>query len=446
VIPIVALIPLLHGGAEVTSSELWPDIAKAVGALAIVLVGGRFLIRPIFRLVDSAKTPEIFTATALVVVGGTAALVNAAGLSMSLGAFMAGVLLSDSEYRHELQADIEPFEGLLLGIFFISVGMSADLSLLRTEPSLIFGLVAGLLAVKTILNFALAKIGGQRNVDAARFAVALAQAGEFGFVIFGIAVMSNVMAVELSDRVALVITLSMIASPMLFALEEKFVAPWLARTSDRPYDAIPHTHAPVIICGFGRVGQVVGRVLHMQRIPFIALEKDVGQVDVVRRFGTKVYLGNPAREEVLRAAGADAARVLVVALDDMNETVQTVETAQRHFPNLTILARARNRWHVHKLMEYNIGGIVRETFDSSLRLTDLTLRALGVPEARASRAVELFREHDERNLTETAAISGDEQQLIQNRQQATQELLELFEADEEARASQLAEEAADPTG
>jgi voltage-gated potassium channel Kch len=185
----------------------------------------------------------------------------------------------------------------------------------------------------------------------------------------------------------------------------------------------------------------------MQRIAFTALEKDVGQVDVVRRFGTKVYLGNPAREEVLRAAGAETAQVLVVALDDMNETVQTVETAQRHFPNLTILARARNRWHVHQLMEYKIDGIVRETFDSSLRLTDLTLRALGVPEARARRALDLFREHDERNLIATQSISGDEQRLIQDRQEATQELLELFEADEEARASQVAEEeAADPTG
>ncbi len=239
VIPVVALIPLLHGGAEVTSSEIWPYVAKAVGALAIVLVGGRFLIRPIFRLVDSAKTPEIFTAAALVVVGGTAALVNAAGLSMSLGAFMAGVLLSDSEYRHELQADIEPFEGLLLGIFFISVGMSADLALLRTEPGRIFAVVGALLATKMLLNFALAKIGKQRNADAARFAVALGQAGEFGFVIFGVAVASNVMAADISDRVALVITLSMIASPMLFALEERFLAPVLLRSSDRPITGIP---------------------------------------------------------------------------------------------------------------------------------------------------------------------------------------------------------------
>jgi len=241
-----------------------------------------------------------------------------------------------------------------------------------------------------------------------------------------------------------VIALSMVLMPVMFAASERFLAPRLGERQ-RPPDPIDEPTAPVIICGFGRMGQVVGRVLHMQSIPFTALEKDVGQVDVVRRFGTKVYLGNPAREEVLRAAGADTAQVLVVALDDMNETIQTVETAQRYFPNLAILARARNRWHAHKLMEYNIDGIVRETFYSSLRLTDLVLRALGVPEPRASRTLELFREHDERNLIATQAIASDEQQLIQNRQQATQELLELFEADEEALASQLAAEA-DPTG
>jgi CPA2 family monovalent cation:H+ antiporter-2/glutathione-regulated potassium-efflux system protein KefB len=264
-------------------------------------------------------------------------------------------------------------------------------------------------------------------------------------VLFAAAVASGVLDQEAADIATVVVALSMVLMPVMFAGSERFLAPRLGVGAPRPPDPIDEPPAPVIICGFGRMGQLVGRVLHMQSIPFTALEKDVGQVDVVRRFGTKVYLGNPTREEVLRAAGADTAQVLVVALDDMNETIQTVETAQRYFPNLAILARARNRFHAHQLMEYNIDGIVRETFYSSLRLTDLVLRALGVPEARASRALELFREHDENNLIATQPIASDEQQLIQNRQQATQELLELFEADEEVRKSQLAAEA-DSTG
>ena len=350
-----------------------------------------------------------------------------------------------TEYRHELQADIEPFEGLLLGFFFISVGMSANLALAYHNAGLVALALLALFAVKIAVAFAVDWMKRRNAKTALRFGLALPEGSEFSFVLFAAAVASGVLDQEASDIATVVIALSMVLMPVMFAASERFLAPRLGVGTPRPPDAIDEPPAPVIICGFGRMGQVVGRVLHMQSIPFTALEKDVGQVDVVRRFGTKVYLGNPTREEVLRAAGADTAQVLVVALDDMNETIQTVETAQRYFPNLAILARARNRFHAHKLMEYNIDGIVRETFYSSLKLTDLVLHALGVPEPRASRALELFREHDERNLVATQAIAGDEQQLIQNRQQATQELLDLFEADEEARPRQRAAEA-DPTG
>jgi CPA2 family monovalent cation:H+ antiporter-2/glutathione-regulated potassium-efflux system protein KefB len=449
-VPLVALVPLLADGHIPIPTHVaqvpWEIVARDVGAIVVILIGGTFLVRPLFRLVGGAKTPEVFTATALLLVVGTAALATWAGLSASLGAFMAGVLVSDSEYRHEIQADIQPFEGLLLGFFFISVGMSANLALAYHNAALVAVSLAVLLAAKIGVAFAVEWLKRRNAKTALRFSLALPEGSEFSFVLFAAAVSSGALDQEASDIATVVIALSMVVMPVMFAGSERFLAPRLG-DRPRPPDAIDEPPAPVIICGFGRVGQVVGRVLHMQRIAFTALEKDVGQVDVVRRFGTKVYLGNPAREEVLRAAGAETAEVLVVALDDMNETIQTVETAQRHFPNLTILARARNRWHVHKLMEYKIDGIVRETFDSSLRLTDLVLRALGVPEARASRAIELFREHDESNLIATQSISGDEQRLIQDRQQATQELLELFEADEEARASQVGEEAAaDPTG
>jgi monovalent cation:proton antiporter-2 (CPA2) family protein len=449
-VPLVALVPLLADGQMAIPTHVtqvpWETVAKDIGAIIVILIGGTFLVRPLFRLVGGAKTPEVFTAMALLLVVGTAALASWAGLSMSLGAFMAGVLLSDSEYRHELQADIEPFEGLLLGFFFISIGMSANLVLAYHNWALVALSLVTLFAAKIAVAFAVDWVKRRNAKTALRFSLALPEGSEFSFVLFAAAVTSGVLDQEAADLATVVIALSMVVMPVMFAASERFLAPRLGE-KERPRDPIDEPPAPVIICGFGRVGQVVGRVLHMQRIPFTALDKDVGQVDVVRRFGTKVYLGNPAREEVLRAAGADTARVLVVALDDMNETIATVETAQRHFPNLAILARARNRWHAHKLMDCGIDGIVRETFYSSLRLTDLVLRALGVPEARASRALELFREHDERNLIATQAISADEQQLIQDRQQATQELLELFEADEEVRESQIAEEEAEePTG
>jgi CPA2 family monovalent cation:H+ antiporter-2/glutathione-regulated potassium-efflux system protein KefB len=447
-VPLVALVPLLANGRMPIPTHVaqvpWETVLKDVGVILVILIGGTFLVRPLFRLVGGAKTPEVFTATALLLVVGTAALASWAGLSASLGAFMAGVLLSDSEYRHELQADIEPFEGLLLGFFFISVGMSANLALAYHNWMLVALALVALFAAKILIAFAVDYVKRGNAKTALRFSLALPEGSEFSFVLFAAAVTSGVLDQEAADIATVVIALSMVLMPVMFAASERFLAPRLGEKA-RPPDPIEEPPAPVIICGFGRMGQVVGRVLHMQSIAFTALEKDVGQVDVVRRFGTKVYLGNPAREEVLRAAGAETAQVLVVALDDMNETIQTVETAQRYFPNLAILARARNRWHAHKLMEYNIDGIVRETFYSSIKLTDLVLRALGVPEPRANRALELFREHDERNLVGTQAIAGDEQQLIQNRQQATQELLELFEADEEARASQRATEA-DPTG
>lgn len=429
VIPAVALIPLLHGDMTMSAAEFWPAILKAGLALAIVLVGGRFLIRPIFRAVDSAKTPEIFTATALVIVGGTAALVSAAGLSMSLGAFMAGVLLSDSEYRHELQANIEPFEGLLLGIFFISVGVSADLHLLVSEPATILGATIALLILKSAFCFGVGKLNGQRTGEAFRFSFALAQAGEFGFVLFTVAVASAVVTEAEAARVALVITLSMIASSLLFTLEERFLAPWFKGGPVQPFDTLPPVHAPVIICGFGRVGQIVGRTLRLKGIPFTALDKNAEQIDIVRRYGSQAYYGDSTRLDLLRAAGAAEAKVLVIALEDVGESLQVAEHAKRHFSHLTILARARNRRHAHLLMDRGITRIVRETFHSSLRLSENTMIALGIGEQEARRTVEAFAERDEAMLIDQHGFYDDEKQLIQNTKQITEELQGLLEAD-----------------
>jgi Kef-type K+ transport system membrane component KefB/voltage-gated potassium channel Kch len=427
-IPLVALVPLL-AGTPVPDQVPWWDVARAVAAIAVILVGGRFLLRPLFRAIGGAKTREVFTAVSLLVVVGAAALATLGGLSPSLGAFMAGVLLSESEYRHELEADIEPFEGLLLGFFFISVGMSVDLSLALARPGVLIGGTAALLAVKAVVGFALGRSGRQDNVNALRFALALPQASEFSFVLFGAAVAVGALALNVAAMATLIVAASMLATPILFAASERWLIPRLTRGETREYDTIDAAPAPVIICGFGRVGQIVGRILRMHGIGFTALERDPGQVDVVRRFGSKVYYGDPTREEVLRAAGAETAKLLVVVLDDMEAVLRTVDVAKRAFPGLRIVARARNRRHAFLLMDRGIDGLVRDTFYSSLELARMALVGLGIEDAAASHAVALFRDHDEKTLVASHAVYRDEVQLIQTTRDAAEELEGLFEAD-----------------
>jgi CPA2 family monovalent cation:H+ antiporter-2/glutathione-regulated potassium-efflux system protein KefB len=425
-IPLVALVPLLASNS-VPDHVPWQDVARAAVVVAIILIGGRFLMRPLFRAIGGTKTPEVFTAVSLLIVAGTALLATEGGLSPSLGAFMAGVLLSESEYRHELQADIEPFEGLLLGFFFISVGMSADISLARAQPILLIEATALLLIVKAAIAFVLARIARKGTINAVRFALALPQASEFSFVLFSAAVAAHALDQNHASFATLTTAASMLATPILFAGFETLLR---KRPTPEPrYDTIDASAAPVIICGFGRVGQIVGRVLRMHGISFTALERDVGQVEVVRRFGLKVYFGDPTRADMLRAAGAEQAKLLVIALDDPPAVVRTVEVAKHNFPNLAILARARNRWYAHLLMDRDVDGQVRDTYFSSLEMSRIALTTLGIDPAAAERAVALFREHDEANLIKTHAFYRDEKQNIQSQKQAADELASLFEAD-----------------
>ena len=429
-IPLVAIVPLLGGGRGAHAGVPWREVALGAGAITVILIGGRFLIPPAFRAIGGARTPEVFTALALFVVAGAATLASVAGLSTSLGAFLAGVLLSNSEYRHEVQADVEPFEGLLLGFFFLSVGMAANLGLAVQDPLFFAAAVPGLMLVKAALAFLLGRMGGQSNRAAVRFALALPQGSEFSFVLFTAAIGAGALTRAAADRATLAIALSMAATPLLFAASERLVVPRLEKKAKPAYDAIEDDGAPVIICGFGRVGQIVGRVLRMRGIAFTALEQDSAQVEVIRRFGTKVYYGDPSRPDLLRAAGAEHARLLVVALDDMEETLEVVGVARRTFPNLRILARARNRRHAHLLMDRGVAQPVRETFHSSLRLSEMVLENLGVSEDQARRAVRLFQDYDERSLIESHAFYEDERQLIQSAKQAANELSSLFEADQ----------------
>ncbi len=311
----------------------------------------------------------------------------------------------------------------------MSVGMSANLPLVLAEPALIAAGVLGLVLLKATVVFVLGLIASHDSRTATRFALALPQGSEFSFVLFGVAVTAGTLAQAEADRAMLIVALSMAATPLLFAASEKLIVPRLSRPQEPAYDRIESEGTPVIIAGFGRMGQIVGRLLRLQGIPFTALDKDPDQVDVLRRFGTVVYFGDPTRLELLRAAGADEAKILVIAVDETDETLRLAEIAKRHFPHLKIMSRARNRRHVHLLMDRGLTDIVRETFHSSLKLSGMVLTELGVPEDRIRRALDMFSEHDERALRQAHAFYQDERKVMQSAQEAAAELTTLFEAD-----------------
>jgi len=429
VMPMLAILPLLGGGMQHDLTQTLLAAAKGLGVIVLLVFGGRYLLRPVLRIVAETKVSEAFTAAALFVVLGTALLVNAVGLSMALGAFVAGLLLADSEYRHELEADIEPFKGLLLGLFFMSVGLSANLGLLIEQPGRIALLVAGLITVKFLLLYGLARATRHSPESARGLAFALPQAGEFGFVLFSLAVSNRVMDPSLAEMLVIVVTISMIVSPLLMSLHTAVIEPRLAKPEQREFDRVESHDSRVIIAGFGRFGQIIGRVLRMRRISFTALEGSVAQVDFVRRFGNKVYYGDASRLEVLQAAGAAHAEVFVLALDDVDASVRSAELVRRHFPHLKIMARARNRQHALRLMDIGVRYFIRETYLSSLDLAQHTLEALGLTRADAIESIRRFDVHDRKQLQAQREIRDDEQKLIQSAQLAARELEQLFEAD-----------------
>jgi glutathione-regulated potassium-efflux system ancillary protein KefC/glutathione-regulated potassium-efflux system protein KefB len=428
VIPLIALLPLL-GPDKASGASGWVLAAKGVVAIAFVIVASRLLIRPLLKVVARFGGREVFTAAALLVVIGAALLMELIGLSMSLGAFLAGVLLADSEFRHELEADVEPFKGLLLGLFFMAVGMSANLDLFRAYPLAVLGVAIGLMLLKVVLLYGVARGSGTDNEDAQRIAVWLAQGGEFAFVLFIAAQAEGILAGETAQFLVLAVTISMLLAPISFVVHERLLERWLERRKPPEFDLIDGPGNPVIIAGYGRYGQIVSRVLHMAGIPFTALEVSYQQVDFVRRFGGKVYYGDASRLELLESAKTRDAKLLVLAIDDVEASVKTASLVRKHFPNLPILARARNRVHYYRLRDLDIEAIERETFLSSLQTARQALEKLGLEPARAARAVSLFREHDEQRLEVQYAVRQDETQLIQTAAQAAAQLQELFESD-----------------
>ncbi len=443
VIPLLALIPLLSTAPTTPQSDnLWLAAGHAVAVIVAVILGGRLLLRPVLRTIAESGIQEIFTAAALLVVIGVSLLMVGVGLPMSLGAFLAGVLLADSEYRHELEANIEPFKGLLLGLFFISVGMAADIGQVLQRPLLVLAGVVGLMGSKAAILYVLGRLSGHSPGSSRALAAALCQGGEFAFVLFALAEGSNVMQRGLVDLLVVVVTLSMAATPLALAASDHIGRKLRSREPAPPYDTIePEGQPPVIVAGFGRVGQIVGRILLARGIPITALDKDPAQVESVRQFGSKVYYGDASRLELLHAAGAQAAKVFVLAVDDVEKSLLIAETLRKHFPHLKIHARARNRFHAYRLMDSGVDYIIREALLSSLELAREVLQALGTPAWQAKEVVERFRSYDERLLQAQHAVYHDETQLRQASRDALQELDGLLRGDREEVGTDAARQA-----
>ncbi len=437
VIPLLALLPLLSVTDTPTNDTgVTQMVLTGVLAIIVLVVGGHYLLRPVFRLIASSGSHEIFTATSLMVVIGSTLLMEMAGLSMALGAFIAGVLLADSEYRHEIEVNIEPFKGLLLGLFFIAVGMSVNLGLLASQPLTILGLVVGLMAIKFIVLYGLARIFQLPPRCSRSLAFVLPQGGEFAFVLFTAAIGYQVLEQALADVLILVVSLSMAITPLLFVLNEKVLKPWLDGRTRPVFDRIDEPGAPIIIAGFGRVGQIIGRILRVKHIPFTAMEISAKQVDFVRKYGGKIYYGDASRIDLLRAADAGQAKIFVLAIDDEQASLRTAEVVKTHFPNLEIIARARNRHHAHLLRDLGVKIIFRETFLSSLNLAEEVLCGLGMPRPEVVETIEKFKAHDETALMKQHAVHHDETEYIQSVKDAAEELQELFEADIEAEGGE----------
>jgi monovalent cation:proton antiporter-2 (CPA2) family protein len=426
VIPMLAILPLLasgaptadaghgeHGTSWVEGLPAWGQTLAVLLAVVAIIVAGRYLMRPLFRFIARTRQTEVFTAAALLLVIGIALLMAQVGLSPALGTFLAGVVLAESEYRHELEADIEPFKGLLLGVFFIAVGASVDFALIMAEPGTIAAIVGGLVLVKLIVLLGIGrlfKMGSDQNL---LFAFSLAQGGEFAFVLFSFASQQGVLDAGTTQRLIAAVAISMAITPLLMLLNEKVLQPrigTLERATREP-DVIEESN-PVIIAGFGRVGGIVGRFLQANGIGTTVLEFDSDHVEVLRKLGRKVFYGDASRLDLLRAAGADHAKVMLLAIDDHAKTMEMVETIRGEFPNLRLLVRARGRLEAYELIEEGVDDVYRETFETALRMGIDTLTALDVRAHRAHRAAQRFRRHDEASLLELAGKQHDRNQYF----------------------------------
>jgi CPA2 family monovalent cation:H+ antiporter-2 len=446
IIPMLALFPLLadhqaahdtsHGtGSVVSAFPAWQQAIIVLLSVAIVVVTGKYLLRPVFRLMARTGMREMFTATALLLVVGIAVLMTSVGLSPALGAFVAGVVLANSEYRHELESSIDPFKGLLLGLFFISVGSSIDFQLIVSKPFLIIGLVLGLMGFKMVILFVLGKIFKVRNAQNSIFSIGLSQIGEFAFVLLSFSQQQGVLTKDITDTMMAVVAISMALTPLVMMINEKLILPRLCTVGSgmevQKVSDIEEQDNPVIIAGYGHFGNTIGRFLRANNVEATVLDNDSDNVDFLRRMGLKVYYGDATRYELLDIAGAGKAQMIIIAISDEEKRLEMIETVKKHFPNLHILVRSTNRNDAYDLMNAGIMHIYRETFDTSLRLGIDALKLLGHRAHEATRSAKTFFIHDERTLKHLSSIRNDEEYVTAVRQHI-EELEIIMRADQQA--------------
>jgi monovalent cation:proton antiporter-2 (CPA2) family protein len=422
VIPILALLPLIavgHGAAEDHGASLiatlpaWAQGLTVLAAVAAIILAGRYLMRPLFRMVAGSGIREIFVAFALLIVVGITLLMQFVGLSAALGTFLAGVVLAESEYRHELEMDLDPFKGLLLAVFFMAVGAGIDFALLANAPLTIIGLVLGFLVLKLAILYGLGKSFRMSTPDASRFSFSLAQGGEFAFVLITFASGLGLLATTQSGILVAVVAISMALAPLLMLLDDKVLQPRFVRDGEtREADAIDESQVRVIIAGHGRYGMTVSRILSASGIRAVVLDHDAEQIDALRRFGYKVYYGDASRADLLEAAGAKEAEALVIAVDDREKINEIVGIARQHYPHLALFARAWDRTHAYELINRGVAHVHRELFASSVDMGEDVLTKLGRHPFEASRAARMFKSHDERLVRRAAAVIDDDEARV----------------------------------
>jgi monovalent cation:proton antiporter-2 (CPA2) family protein len=455
VIPIIALMPLLTawpgGGSRAHTSESgimaglpgWEQALLVIGAVAVIVGAGRFLLRPFFRYIAKTKLREMFTATALFLVIGIALFMKKLGLSPALGTFLAGVVLAESEYRVQLEADIEPFKGMLLGLFFISVGASINFSLIAGQPGAIAFIVAALVLLKFAVLLLLSRVFRLKGGEGFLLAFALAQGGEFAFVLFAFATQNAVLPVEIASLLVAAVALSMAAAPLLFTIHQKLVLPLFQKCEpQRAADEIDEHDNPVILAGFGRFGHIVGRVLRANGFGTTVLDHDADQVEMLGSFGMKSFYGDASRIELLEAAGAARAKLFILAIDDEVKALEIIGLVQREFPRLKILARATSRQHSYEILRLGVNRVYRETLGSALDLSIDALRELGMDERRARRVAEIFREHDEASVREMARLEDEDDAWVSVARKHVENLERALQSDAEMQPDPSAQDQA----
>lgn len=441
VIPMLAIFPLLatvtissetDQNTLVSSLPGWAQTLAVLAAVAVIVVGGKYLMRPVFRFIAQTRLLEIFTATALLLVIAIAVLMSQVGLSPALGTFLAGVVLANSEYRHELISDIEPFKGLLLGLFFISVGASINFNLILENPLLILSLVIALMILKATILFSLGKFFQMNTDQNLIFAVSLSQAGEFAFVLFSFAAQAMIIETHIINIMIAVVALSMAMTPIVIIINEKFILPRFGtkEKQDREADLIEEEN-PVIVAGFDKFGNVVGRLLKANGIGTTVLDFNSDRVEILRKLGLKVYYGDASRHELLLAAGAEKSKLIIIAFNDSEKNIKLVETVKKHFPHLKILVRAIDRPDAYELLSAGVNDVYRETIDVSLRMGIDAMRFLGVRAHRAHRAAKTFLKHDESALRDLAVMHKDKKRYLSAAKQYIAELEEIIQSDSE---------------